>query len=192
MPYKVNPANALCKLQDQGIQELNDTCFGICASFSESDSAYSIDPNCAKICENVIEKKKHELFGVGSCDHQVPYRPVIWNQYGRYFPKLLNRGMNPDEALTKCKKMCGVHSPDVALECQDKCILDYDSVEGWSSEGEMKDIQSKPEPAPTSGGKKRKNIDVATLFFLLCLLGFVAYFLYMSYNSYVKKDVVEF
>lgn len=132
MNYKINPVKATCKgktYDEQGIQELNDTCFGICASYSDTVDTYGMDPNCTKACVDLIEQRKLKQFGVGSCDHQVPYRPVIWEQFGRYFPKLLKQGLNPKDALFSCKRLCKEKSPLVAEECQEACMLDYNALD---------------------------------------------------------------
>jgi len=134
MKYKINPVKATCeKYKDKensnfGIIGLNDTCFGICSAYSGTNDIYSIDPQCAKSCEDFIEKRKHEIFGVGSCDHQVPYRPVIWEQYPRNFPKLLKE-FEPNTALQKCYELCDTKSPHYSAQCRNDCLLDYNAVE---------------------------------------------------------------
>lgn len=133
MSFRLNPVKATCmKYGDRptqyGIQGINDTCFGICAAFSGTNDVYDMDPACSKACTDLVEKRKHELFGVGSCDHQVPYRPVVWGQVPRYVPLLVKKGAPKEQAKQICMKMCeGV--PNLVKECQDHCILDSNAVE---------------------------------------------------------------
>jgi hypothetical protein len=76
----------------------------------------------------LVEQRKHELFGVGSCDHQVPYRPVAWEQVPRYIPALMKAGLTKKDALTKCLDLC--QSQNLLLsECQTHCIIDSDAVD---------------------------------------------------------------
>jgi hypothetical protein len=129
---RINPVKGTCwKYQgrDYGIQGLNDTCFGICAAFSGTNDVYSMDPDCSQACTNLIEERKVQIFGVGSCDHQVPYRPVIWEQVPRYVPSLLKKGLTPEEALQGCLNMCQKHN--LAEDCQEKCQIDYHSIEQY-------------------------------------------------------------
>ena len=129
--YKIDPVKATCMKyanKDHGIQGLNDTCFGICAAFSGTNDVYNMDPACSKSCTNFIEKRKREIFGVGSCDHQVPYRPVIWQQIPRYIPALLNNGDNKEQAKIKCFSMCEKYMPNLTSECKEACIVDYNAV----------------------------------------------------------------
>ena len=127
---KINPVKATCikyKNTLHGIQGLNDTCFGICAAFSGTNEVYNMDPECSKLCKDFIEKRKIEIFGVGTCDHQVPYRPVIWEQVPRFVPKLIKEGLSPEESKNKCLKLC--EGAFLNEECKEKCILDYNSIE---------------------------------------------------------------
>jgi hypothetical protein len=129
---KINPVKATCmKYGDKydGIQGLNDTCFSICGAFSGTTNVYDMDPLCTKSCEDLIEKRKKEIYGVGSCDHQVPYKPVIWDQTPNYFPSLIKKGVEPSTALSVCKKLCNEKVPLLSEECQDKCQLHFNSVE---------------------------------------------------------------
>jgi len=112
-----------------GLIGINDTCYGICASYAETNDTYVIDPECAKACTDFVNQRKEEMLGVSTCDHQVPYRPPVWENFGRYFPKLLRKGMAPNDALTECKKMCNYYSPMVGEECSDACLLDYNALE---------------------------------------------------------------
>ena len=79
--YKINPVKAVTNLgySKRDIIGPSDKCYSICAAFSSGDDAYRISPDCAKQCDQFVEKRKHEVYGVGRCDHQAPYRPVIWD-----------------------------------------------------------------------------------------------------------------
>lgn len=129
--YKIDPVKATCmkyENKNHGIQGINDTCFGICAAFSGTNDVYNMDPECSKSCVNLIEKRKKEIFGVGSCDHQVPYRPVIWQQIPRYIPTLLKNGESKQQSKLKCFSMCEQYVPNMVSECKESCILDYNAI----------------------------------------------------------------
>ena len=129
--YKIDPVKATCmkyQNRDHGIQGINDTCFGICAAFSGTNDVYNMDPQCSKSCTNFVEKRKKEIFGVGSCDHQVPYRPVIWQQIPRYVPELLKKGENKEQAKLSCFSMCEKYLPNLSSECKEACVVDYNAV----------------------------------------------------------------
>ena len=109
MLYKLNPVKAVYNMKKWGPRDINgisDSCYGICAAFSSGDDAFNIQPECEKSCKEYIEQRKHEIYGVGSCDHQAPYRPVIWDNIPRFVPKLMKKGKTPEEALSLGKKMC--------------------------------------------------------------------------------------
>ena len=149
--YKINPVKAVCAKyagRDHGIQGENDTCFGICAAFSGTEDTYAMDPKCTEACTNLIEKRKIEIFGVGSCDHQVPYRPVFWGQTPRYVPKFLREGATPEMAKNMCLKACESANM-VVEECQENCIVDYNAIEQGSNEGVH--LRSLENFLPTSG-----------------------------------------
>jgi hypothetical protein len=133
--YKINPVKATCIKytgRENAIQGLNDTCFGICAAFSGTYDTFAMDPKCTQSCTDFIEQRKRDIFGVGSCDHQVPYRPVAWEQIPRYVPKLLkNKGMRVEEARKVCKRLCSKQVPFLATECQETCDLDANAVEEY-------------------------------------------------------------
>lgn len=130
IPYNINPVKATCMkydCTDHGIQGINDTCFGICASYSGTYDTYDMDPKCSKACTELVEQRKKEIFGVGSCDHQVPYRPVAWEQVPRYVPILLKKGLKPIQALNKCVKLC--ESSKLKEQCQEDCLVDFNAIE---------------------------------------------------------------
>ena len=172
MSYLVNPVKATCmkyaKSPTNGIQGYNDTCFGICAAFSGTYDTYAMDPQCSKACENLIEQKKHELYGVGSCDHQVPYRPVFWGQVPRYVPVLLKKGETPENSLNKCLKLC--QTSNLVEECRDSCIVDFNAVEPFeiTQKKENKTQKLEPEKEPK---KKDDNNIILILIFVLIVVG---------------------
>src|SRR5690606_17263003 len=88
---------------------------------------------CSQTCREYVEKQRVSEFGVGRCDHQTPYIPVIWDQVPHYFPHLL-KDMTPEQALPVCKKMCADRIPSLSLECEDKCITDFYAVERSSDD----------------------------------------------------------
>jgi hypothetical protein len=75
-----------------------------------------------------VEKRKHEVYGVGRCDHQAPYRPVIWDNIPFHVPKLVKSGKSPEEALQLAKEMCK-NVPNLYNECVDLAELHYNSIE---------------------------------------------------------------
>jgi hypothetical protein len=153
--YVINPVKATCMKYsgtDHGIQGLNDTCFGICAAFSGTYDTFAMDPKCTQACTDFIEQRKHEIFGVGSCDHQVPYRPVAWQQVPRFVPQLMQKkGMTVEEARNTCKQMCNQRVPLLAAECREKCDLDANAVE------EYKPVKAKPQPVRSVDLKKEET-----------------------------------
>lgn len=129
--YKINPVKATC-MKYKGkceLADINDTCYSICAAYGNSNNVYEMNEECAKTCAKFIEQKKIDLYGVGSCDHQAPYRPVIWGQTPRYFPKLIEK-MSPIPALHECKKRC--ESTSLPNQCKDNCELDYNALENFA------------------------------------------------------------
>ena len=139
MPYRLNPVKAVKKLgySKRDIIGPSDKCFTICAAYSSRDNAYKIAPDCEKRCEDFVEERRREVYGVGRCDHQAPYRPVIWDNIPHYVPLFLAKGKSPDEALVEAKKMC-LKVPNLYNECVDMCNLDYDAIESYEEEPSTK------------------------------------------------------
>lgn len=136
MNYRINPVKATCwklsKDNSNGIQRINDTCYGVCASFSGTNDVYNMDRDCSRMCDQYVEKRKKEIFGVGSCDHQTPHKPVIWENVPRLFPQVLKMGLKPDDALQACKQVCKKRlNPSIVQECMNYCDLDYHAIEGF-------------------------------------------------------------
>jgi len=151
--YIINPVKAtLMKYsgKDYGIQGLNDTCFGICSSFN---GTYDIDPLCSQSCTDFIEQNKINIFGVGSCDHQVPYRPVYWKQTPRFIPSLLQKGLNLEQSRKTCKNMCNNAVPLLAAECQENCDVDANAVEEYKTPKKV----SKSSPIKSINLKEEKQ-----------------------------------
>lgn len=176
MSYLVNPVKATCmkyaKSPTNGIQGYNDTCFGICAAFSGTYDTYAMDPQCSKACENLIEQKKHELYGVGSCDHQVPYRPVFWGQVPRYVPVLLKRGETPENSLNKCLKLC--KTSNLVEECRDTCIVDFNAVEPF-----VKKEQDKPQKLEKIEKEPEKKDNNNILIVILIVMFLVSLYVFL-------------
>lgn len=148
MNYKINPVKATCENLDSldGIQAVNENCFGICAAFSQTYDTFEMDPNCVASCEKLVEQKRKEMFGVGRCDHQAPYRSVFWGQVPRYIPTLLKQGYDLETAKMKCNELCE-NVPNLSAECKAKCKLDSDAVE--IPKIEQKSIKSESQPLKT-------------------------------------------
>lgn len=159
----INPVKATCikyKDREKSIQGMNDTCFGICAAFSGTFDTYAMDPKCTQSCVDLIEAKRHELFGVGSCDHQTPYRPVAWGQVPRFVPNLVKNGMNPDEAKNVCYNLCSQKVPNLVRECQETCDLDRNAIESF---------QLAPQAVRVSN-KHKKKVNVNLIVFISILI----------------------
>ena len=124
MNLVINPLKSIClkyKNKDVGINELNDTCYGICASFNKTNDLYQIDRNCSKICEELVNSKKDDY------EKQTPYKPIIWQQIPTYIPDLLKKGIHKNQLLIECKKLCKNN-----LECKEKCELDFNAIENYT------------------------------------------------------------
>ena len=126
---EINPVKATLEHNpNAGIQELNNTCYGVCTSFAQSGNVWSISPKCANQCNNLVEAKKKEIYGVGYCDHQAPYRPLELEEIPRYFPSLLYSGLSKEQALNQCKQQCSTLRDDKSDECIDKCSIDFNAI----------------------------------------------------------------
>lgn len=134
IPYKINPVRATCMKAegtDFGMQAANDTCYGICAAYSQNSDLWQADPQCIKACDDYINEKRIEIYGVGQCDHQTPFHPVIWDQVPRYVPYLLKNGREPGQAMGECMQLCDKFVPMLKEECRDKCIIDFNAIEPY-------------------------------------------------------------
>lgn len=128
--YKINPVKAVTNLgyAKRDIIGPSNKCYSICAAFSSGDDAYNIDKECAKQCDQFVEKRRREVYGVGKCDHQAPYRPVIWDNIPMLVPKFVKKGKSPEEALELAKEMCK-NVPNLCNECVDLAQLHYNAIE---------------------------------------------------------------
>ena len=124
VPFKINPVQATCTRCDKsggcGIHEYNDICFSVCGAYSGVSDPYMVDKDCAKQCSDMIEEKRHEFYDAGTCDHQQPYKPVIWDENPAFFVSLLRQGVSPEEALVKSKQMCMIYKPNSKEDCINK------------------------------------------------------------------------
>lgn len=143
-PFKINPVRATCMKAegtDFGLQAANDTCYGICAAYSQNSDLWQADPQCVKACDDYINERRIEIYGVGQCDHQTPFHPVIWDQVPRYVPYLLKNGREPQQAMGECMQLCDKFVPMLKEECRDKCIIDFNAIEPYE---ETKSAAPKP------------------------------------------------
>lgn len=127
---KINPVKAVTNL-GYGKRDIigpSDKCYSICAAFSSGDDAYNINKDCAKECDSFVEKRRYEVYGVGRCDHQAPYRPVIWDNIPNLVPKFVKKGKSPEEALQLAREMCK-NVPNLYNECVDLAQLHYNAIE---------------------------------------------------------------
>lgn len=132
--YKINPVKAVTNLgyAKRDIIGPSNKCYSICAAFSSGDDPYRVDPECAKQCDQFVEKRRREVYGVGKCDHQAPYRPVIWDNIPMLVPKFVKKGKSPEEALQLAKEMCK-NVPNLCNECVDLAELHYNAIEKINS-----------------------------------------------------------
>lgn len=175
--YNINPVKATC-MKYQGncdIANFNNTCYEICAGFSGTTDPYNMDPVCTKSCDDYVEMQRVAQFGVGKCDHQSPYYPVIWDQIPHYVPKLL-KDMSPEQARSVCKSMCSQYLPNLVQECHDRCDTDYNAIEQLPPSSVM-EIQSMPiEKSSMSSKKSDKKIVTIVLLILLLILMFICFY----------------
>lgn len=174
--YLINPVKATCQKYGKnydGIQAINDTCFGICGAFSGTNDVYNMDRKCTSQCEKLVEERRHVLYGVGSCDHQTPYRPVLWGQVPRYVPILIRRGKDKEEARMICKKLCEGNIPLLKAECKEKCDLDASAVEEYE---EVPSSFISPYPSNDQTNSPKKGI-FGFLLLILLLIFFSVYIL---------------
>jgi hypothetical protein len=128
--YKINPVKAVTNLgySKRDIIGPSDKCYSICSAFSSGDDPYNIDKECAKQCDAFVEKRRREVYGVGRCDHQAPYRPVIWDNIPMLVPRFVKKGKTPEEALQLAREMCK-NVPNLCNECVDLAELHYNAIE---------------------------------------------------------------
>lgn len=172
MNYKINPVKATCQNlgYGEGLQTINDKCFGICAAFSQTYDTYEMDPNCVTACEKLVEEKRVDLYGVGSCDHQAPYRSVFWGQVPRYMPKLLKKGLDLETAKKVCYSQCSKLST-LSNECQSMCKLDSDAVEVVKTPPPPAPIPPQPSPVQTTiSENKEKDPNLIVLSVILGII----------------------
>ena len=175
--YIINPVKATClkyaNKQQNGIQGYNDTCFGICAAFSGTYDTYAMDPQCTQACTDLIEQKRYEIFGVGHCDHQVPYRPVVWGEIPRYVPSLLRKGLKPEQALSTCMRLCETSS--LSEDCKAACRVDFSAIEP-KQQRETVELPGK-DSGKDSGKEPEQNGRRMTILAILAIAGVILLFL---------------
>jgi hypothetical protein len=173
--WKIDPVRAVCKKyqgKDHGIQALNNDCYNICTNFSFTNDPYEADPQCLKSCKDFIEKRKVEIFGVGSCDHQQPYLPVNWQNVSSYIPSLLKKGLKPRDTLGACFDLCDKHNSHLNIECKDKCQLEYDAiVQPDGIQSSLSKIQVQPPLVQDlNQNKKKHSLSGNILFWTICII----------------------
>lgn len=170
--YKINPVKATC-MKHQGncdIADFNNTCYEICAGFSGTIDPYNMDPKCRQMCDDYVEQQRVAQFGVGKCDHQTPYYPVIWDQIPHYVPKLL-KDMSPEQARFTCKSMCSQYLPNLVQECHDRCDTDYNAIETtFNSIGEIATEKLPMKTHKKTSSKTEKKLVIVLVLVLLVLL----------------------
>jgi len=153
----------------EDLNAVNSDCYEICAAFTDAPTAYDSDTACQAACKGLIDKKRRELYGVGECDHQQPYLPLIWNQTPNYFPKLLKTGLDPVSALKQCNRYCET-VPNLVEECQAKCQLHFDAVEEKFPGGnQVKNTKDIPLVKKEEKEEQEKEDEFNSKYFLLFL-----------------------
>lgn len=136
---KVNPVlGTMRKCGNQcGIQEINDTCYGICGAFSGVSNSLMVDPDCAKQCAALVDDEREKMYGVRKCNHQAPERPVLWDRAPHYIPQLAKQhggGLagKLNELEKVCEDMCVKTSdnPVVVSKCKENCRTDAGAIVG--------------------------------------------------------------
>lgn len=130
--YKINPCKACEKKLSGGrcnVNTMNDCCYGTLAAFSGAISSTSINNSeAADNCKACVQKVMDGMgvFGRSECDLKLS-SPPLWLQSPHYVPSLLNDGMDPENALKECVKLC--NDTKYPNECKLNCQTDYDAVE---------------------------------------------------------------
>jgi len=153
--YEIDPVVGTLKYcGDCEIADMNQRCYSICGAFNQGKDDQKLDPvyenlgkgivpvpvaplfpdswnitdDCAKKCNVLMNKQKILQFGENSCDHQAPYRPVIWGEAPHYFPKLFRQTRNKEQALQLCLQMCDGEGISLPEQCKMNCRLEEASV----------------------------------------------------------------
>lgn len=135
MVYDIDPVKATLnkyKHKNCGINNLNNTCYGICSAFGNTQSNWTVDGNCANSCKELIESRKRHLYrgvsGDNMCNWKAPRVPPYFGRVPNYFPHLLNQYGNVEQAKKECHQMCKNNSRGVPNECKDWCDTLADAV----------------------------------------------------------------
>lgn len=157
MPYSIDPVKGtLANCGDCQVIDMSNKCYSICAAFNQGRDDQNLTPvfergsngivpvpvaplfpdawnatdDCAKKCNVLMNKQKILQFGENSCDHQAPYRPVVWGEAPHFFPKLLRTLGDKDEALRTCNALCSREEIKLPEQCKINCLDEYNSVVG--------------------------------------------------------------
>lgn len=105
-----------------GIQELNDTCFGVASAYSNNVNAWDVPQLYADDCNKLVNDARYAIYGVGKCDHQAPRRSLLIRNHPRRFVEYYRQLQDPTVALNTCINGCST------LQCQDECRLDASAL----------------------------------------------------------------
>lgn len=132
MSYEINPVNATinkCQKNGCGVNCLSNTCYNICAAFNGAQSVYDIDPQCAKMCQNLVDSKKDQMYGDEyRMSRRFPQKPpVMMDNTPKYFPSLFEKHKNKEVAKKLCYQMCDGDNNE--LECKEWCDVLSNAVQ---------------------------------------------------------------
>jgi len=175
--YRIDPVKATLSSMKKGdgIDDVSDRCYSICADFEGTASPWNSEETCAGLCDELVNKERLKTFGLNKCNHRWPdQRGVVWNQSPNYFPDLYAKYMNVDTALAESYKLCdGTQYPK---SCREKALMQSNAVCDGSQSAES------PDSAESAGYKngavdKRPNMIALIVFIVIILLGIL--FLYL-------------
>ena len=130
--FEINPCKAVLKnVGNSGydINNINNLCYGVCNSYGQVYGS-GVGKKCRDMCADMISRKKQEL-GTTDCYKRQPTPPLSWYQVPDYYPRLLKKIGDKQQAYEVCCNMCeGCQFPN---ECREKCKLNADAVDAADS-----------------------------------------------------------
>jgi len=180
MNFELNPCiPVLAKAERDGcnINDMSDVCYGIC-------SAYDNPTGCKDKCKSLINEKKKAL-GKNNCNLTRPMRPVKWNQVPHYFPRLLKKTNNMQNASQMCYNLC--EDSKYPNSCREMCDMDAMAVR-TSSNNKQKNTKQRFH----NGSGESPNayfwigFVIMSIFMILILTAFVS-IIYIDWDVLVKQ-----
>lgn len=100
------------------INSLNSCCFTVCKAYLDGTGDVEGYNNCKMKCNACVQMDTLN-YGKTPCTMRLN-EPVVWDNVQRPFFRLYKG--NKEEALKKCKEVCG------NLECKENCEMDANSL----------------------------------------------------------------